>query len=82
MTEPLEHLGWTHPKTWMPDHTCDACRDHVRRRMEGVGGKAPYMNIKRLQADNAGGYTQHGLQREIIDAARTNGREINRVGGA
>lgn len=37
-------------------------------------------NIKRLQADNAGHYTQRELGREVEDAARADGRDITRSG--
>lgn len=59
--------------TWAWGVVCDKC---TAPRVYGTG---PMFNIKRLKADNAGHYTQHGLAREVEDAARKDGRDITRA---
>ena len=78
---PTEHLGWddTHPDEWRLGRTCSECDAHIAARRVALYNEGPMFNIKRLQADNEGGYTQLGLARDTYDAARETGRDITAV---
>lgn len=58
--------------TWDWGATCLVCIVEIPQ----MGGDMPYFNIARLQADNAGHYTQRELGKEITDAARSDDRDI------
>jgi hypothetical protein len=57
--------------SWAWGATCGECVAPPMPKYRG-----PAFNIKRLKADNAGGYTQRELAREITDAADRDGRNI------
>jgi hypothetical protein len=64
--------------TWVDGVTCTDCQDLFRKKRELLNNGSPAMNIHRLKADNAGGYTQAELGREVQEAAKRDGREIER----
>ncbi len=41
--------------------------------------KGPMWNINRFKHENQGGYTQSELEKDTIEAAKRDGREISRV---
>jgi len=63
---------------WRDGSTCEACQRRGTKLRAGLKGKRVHMNIHRLMADNAGGYSQKELGDEVIAAAKKDGREIER----
>jgi len=62
--------------TWEWETICLACSSVKRYPLDL---KQTYFNIKRLQEDNAGGYTQRMIEKEIFESAREDGREIEKA---
>lgn len=70
MAEPTEHLCVD--GEWKLGYTCELERERLeaKRNMGTLN-----VNITRLRKENAEGYTQFGLERETIEAARRDGTE-------
>lgn len=78
MVEPEEHLGVSHPDEWLPGHTCDRCRQDLAQRLLELRGDVPHVNIRRLQMERETGMSSRDVEREVIESARKEGRELAR----
>lgn len=82
--EPRQHLGWdrTHPDEWREGYSCEECDAYIaerRARFDASPAKQVYWNVRRLATDRESHMTQIGIGKEITEAARRDGREIERV---
>jgi len=79
MIEAEEHLGViVHPDEWRPGATCDDCRAAYRARLDALRGHVPNANIKRLQVERESGTSSRDIEREIVETAKAEGRELAR----
>ena len=80
-----EHQGiGVHEDEWLPGTVgdcplCQAALAEIMARHQGGKMKKVNFNINRLKHDNAGHYTQAMLGRDVIEAAKKDGREIARA---
>lgn len=79
MIEPEEHLGvLAHQDEWRPGATCDACAHALQDRYDRLRGVVPAANIRRLQHERETGTSSRDVEREVIESARREGRELAR----
>ena len=77
--EAEEHLGvLTHQDEWRPGATCDDCALALQRRYQALRGVVPAANIRRLQHERESGMSSRDVEREVIESARRDGRELAR----
>lgn len=77
--EAEEHLGViAHSDEWRPGATCADCRTAYLERLVALRGQVPLANIKRLRAENASGISSRDIEREIVQSAKSEGRELAR----
>lgn len=59
----------------------EGCQHHVCLSLRSLpASDSPYWNITRFKQENAGGWTQNEVEKEVIEAAKKDGREIQRPG--
>lgn len=57
----------------------DGCQHHVCTNLRlKPDPTQPMFNITRFKQENAGGWTQSEVEQDVIDAAKRDGREIQR----
>ena len=77
--EPEEHQGiLAHKDEWRPGATCDTCRAAYAARQAALRGQVPRVNIKRLQMERESHTSSRDVEREIVRAAKKEGRELAR----
>ena len=59
----------------------EGCQHDVCLNMRGLpnSSKGPMWNLERFKAENRDGYTQGEIERDTIEAAKRDGREISRA---
>jgi len=79
MEEAEEHLGViVHQDEWRPGATCADCRAAYKARLDALRGHVPLVNIKRLRAENASGISSRDIERDVVESAKAEGRELAR----
>lgn len=77
--EEEEHLGvLAHPDEWRPGATCADCRAAYRDRLAALRGQPPMVNIKRLQMERESRTSSRDIEREIVESAKAEGRDLAR----
>lgn len=67
----IPELGGSFPSSWGTGIKCDAC---AKPKPEHGGGKTVRFMIERLRQHREAGTSAVGMEKEIIDSARADGR--------
>lgn len=68
---------------WLPNANCDDCSSDIRlERLHAQGYKGPGWIIRSLVEQNRSGWSSREQRDEIYEAARRDGRDIQRTTGS